>query len=314
MRLVPFSFSQQFGLYYYDPDIDTLYRTTYNKVRFDFLEDPALAGAFIISCLIFKIGYVYQWALWKWLVANLLICVATIFATNAYIRGAEKVIRKGEKIILARARKKDLERLLLVFDRMTYRYEHGIELKYVSLAMLFIWLFFGLVGIWEETVFWPVALGLLEMSVYGFVYTGYDKHRKACIKRIKKLLKNFGSVHNLDSQKCADRILEIYPAARSNYETHLIINGRLVIRAFALEILPEPFQKASLLGAQIIVPNGYFELVEDMWRYGDDDVYEAVCEVIKDYLASDREIWQQFCKTISDDSLHEIDTELELNN
>ena len=313
MPLILFSASPQYGIFYYDTKSDLLYQRPYK-------DDPSTSGAvpgfftaLFLGTLLLMIGFHYQWNWWKWILSDLLLC-GIVFAVARKKRCKfERKVKKGKKLVLQNMRKRELEMLLEAAKRMPLIYFRVISIEEAFPLIIFLEIL--IISTLPDRpfatqYFWPAAVALVE--IYLFLLPKLpEKARKACIQRIKRQIKLYESVHHVTSSDCAESFVKLFPQAQNVYDAHLAANGRLILDLFLVEALTQLQFEAELSGSQPPTQDpDFYHFLEEMWRYGDENVYDVISGVGLEHLAENAFIWHRFCEYISDDFLTEINAEI----
>lgn len=116
----------------------------------------------------------------------------------------------------------------------------------------------------------------------------------------------------LDRQQCADLIANI----RGNQfiEEHLNEYGEILLHVLAGDLITEPLIELLRWNKQTELITVYCNLIEQMWRDGNDDVVNVVDVTILERLSDEEKIWYRFGAYISDEFKRFINEEQIPNN
>lgn len=325
--MVLLSYSIKYGFYYYEPETDAVYISPFSIKTFDYWFTPGVSIIPILLVLlppaVMFYGLInYNWDYITWILVNVLTC-GFLFGSSLLCRmKIRRSLNNREKIILSEAQLWELGRIYKAADAMGLSYFKMRGLGHSFLFIFFIvvaWRVTATIAIGSEhtiqpSAFWPMVTAVLEMALYPLLST-QERQRKKCMQRIIDLIKErvqqHKSIHNMDSTKCAEQIISSIPQAKSIYENHFSANGRLILDLFLVEILTDMFYgKGELSESQTQTAMQMFKIIEDMWRYGDDDVSNAACNTALEVLASNKTVWKLFCESVSDEFLNAINTEI----
>ncbi len=111
--------------------------------------------------------------------------------------------------------------------------------------------------------------------------------------------------------KCVEIILQTFPECSSLYQTHIDDFGEVLLHIFAAETISEPMIERIQRHSDVKI---YCEMIESMWKYGDEQVQNVVDVTILERLSDDKNVWQQFGKEISAEFRNYINNDLLASN
>ena len=115
----------------------------------------------------------------------------------------------------------------------------------------------------------------------------------------------------MNQQDCIKRIIEVFPEYYELYLSHMSEYGEVLLHIFIAETINEPL--VQLLKCHSDAKK-YCEIVESMWKNGDDTVRNVLDVTILERLSDDKVIWQEFGKVISLDFKNYINNEVLVHN
>jgi len=115
----------------------------------------------------------------------------------------------------------------------------------------------------------------------------------------------------MNKQDCIKRIIEVFPEYYELYLSHMSEYGEVLLHIFIAETINEPL--VQLLKCHSDAKK-YCEIVESMWKNGDDTVRNVLDVTILERLSDDKVIWQEFGKVISLDFKNYINNEVLVHN
>ena len=308
--MILFSASKLYGIYYYDMESDLLYWKPSKGEPMMSGAVPGFFSALFLGALLLIVGFRCQWNWWMWILADLLSCGIVFTVARGKRCKFEEEARNGKIIVLKKMRKKDMDKLVETDHRlpMVYFCMIGMEetipfcVFYMILA-----LYSYPEGLFTARYFWPAAVALFE--IYSYLLPSLpERRRKACIQRIKNQIKQYEAEHNIGRRECAEEFLKLFPQAQPVYEEHMTEHGRLILELFLVEALTKLQFEAELSGKQSPVrQTSFYSFIEEMLRHGNDEVQNVVYGVGSEYLKENTAVWDQFCESISDELLTELD-------
>ena len=105
----------------------------------------------------------------------------------------------------------------------------------------------------------------------------------------------------LNTKKCAELLAEKIPDAAQIYEKHLNDYGEILLHVLAGDIIDKPLTELLNSNTQKDLIALYCDVIEKMWRYGDDAVKNAAEVTVLEYISAYDKEWQVFGSYISDD-------------
>ncbi len=118
----------------------------------------------------------------------------------------------------------------------------------------------------------------------------------------------------LNKQQCADLIANINVNGNQVIEDHLNNFGEILLHILAGDLITEPLIELLRWNKQTELITEYCNLIEHMWRDGNDDVINVVDVTILERLSDDGKIWNRFGNYISDEFKRYINEEQIPNN
>lgn len=115
----------------------------------------------------------------------------------------------------------------------------------------------------------------------------------------------------MNKEDCIKRVIEVFPEYHELYLSHISDYGEVLLHVFIAETINEPL--ILLLKSHSDAKN-YCEIVEDMWKSGDEAVRNVVDVTILERLSDDESVWQEFGKAISPDFRNYINNEVLVHN
>lgn len=115
----------------------------------------------------------------------------------------------------------------------------------------------------------------------------------------------------MNKEDCIKRIIEVFPEYHELYLSHISDYGEVLLHVFIAETINEPL--VWLLKKRLDA-KFYCEIVESMWKNGDDTVRNVVDVTILERLSDDETVWQEFGKAISPDFRNYINNEVLVHN
>lgn len=115
----------------------------------------------------------------------------------------------------------------------------------------------------------------------------------------------------MNKEECIKKIIEVFPEYHELYLSHISDYGEILLHVFIAETINEPL--IQLLESHSDVKK-YCEIVESMWKNGDDAVRNVVDVTILERLSDDEAVWQKFGKAISPDFRSYINNEVLVHN
>ncbi len=111
----------------------------------------------------------------------------------------------------------------------------------------------------------------------------------------------------MDKEECMKYVLGVFPEYQSLYQSHMDDYGEILLHVFIAEAINEPLIILLKNGSDTTV---YCEVIETMWRSGNEEVRNVVDVTILERLSDDEHIWQQFGKKISSEFRDYINNDL----
>lgn len=115
----------------------------------------------------------------------------------------------------------------------------------------------------------------------------------------------------MNEKECANRIIETFPEYREFLLRHIKSYGDVLLHIFVIETIIEPL---VLLLEQNLDTKVYCDLIESMWKNGDDSVRNVVDVTILEQLSDNDVVWQRFGKNISQSFRDDINNEVLVQN
>lgn len=272
------------------------------------------SGTALIAAILLAYLAMEGWSFWSLLLLDLLFWIPIIWLSVRNERRFSRVARKWDKIVLHRARGRQLRELLentkmqSIFDR----YDYGKSLRYYWIFFLIWSLFFSIPLLSAVTSgaevktdeFW-LSVPLWQATVYTLVLRP-PMNRRLFVNRLKKMLADFDAQHTMYTANCAERIKALFPSAEETYEVHMAEYRSLILGVFAVETVTIPFVNEVMGKNETELYWNTCKLIEDMWLYGDDEVYDALRKSVLPHLAEEPFVWQRFTAGISENFYRDI--------
>ena len=115
----------------------------------------------------------------------------------------------------------------------------------------------------------------------------------------------------MNKQDCIERILEVFPEYYELYLSHMSEYGKVLLHIFIAETINEPL---VLLLKGHSDAKKHCEIIESMWKRGDDSVRNVLDVTILERLSDEKVVWQKFGKAISSDFKNYINNEVLAHN
>lgn len=115
----------------------------------------------------------------------------------------------------------------------------------------------------------------------------------------------------MNEKECAYRIIETFPEYRELLLEHIKSYSDVLLHIFVIETINEPL---ILLLEQNLDAKKYCDLIEYMWRNGDESVRNVIDVTILERLSDSVIAWQRFGKNISQSFRHYINSEVLVQN
>ena len=115
----------------------------------------------------------------------------------------------------------------------------------------------------------------------------------------------------MNKEECIKRIIEVFPEYHELYLSHISDYGEVLLHVFIAETINESLVR---LLKKRLDAKSYCEIVESMWKSGDDTVRNVVDVTILEQLSDDETVWQEFGKAISPDFRNYINNEVLVHN
>jgi hypothetical protein len=115
----------------------------------------------------------------------------------------------------------------------------------------------------------------------------------------------------MNKDDCVKRIIETFLEHYQLYLQHIRDYGEILLHLFVSEAINEPL---CLLLKNRLDAKAYCEIVEAMWKSGDDEVQNVVDVTVLERLSDDDAVWQQFGKSISSEFRDYINHEVLAQN
>ena len=244
---------------------------------------------------------------------DLLLWVPILWMTVKNERRYQRIAGKWDKIVLRRARGRQLRELVrdtrIIYSRYDlFRYYWAAFLFFAALPAFVVCL--DIVnGIAIETEVLWLLLSFSQAALYSFLLQPRFK-RRLFVKRLKEMLAEFEKQHNMDTAACVERIKVLFPAAAEIYDSHIADYRSLDLGLFAVEAVTIPFGMEVTDKRETSRYGDTCQLIEDMWFHGDDIVYDALRNLILPHLAEDAHVWERFTAGISEDFYRDIYADL----
>lgn len=115
----------------------------------------------------------------------------------------------------------------------------------------------------------------------------------------------------MNKEDCIKRIIEVFPEYHELYLSHISDYGEVLLHVFIAETINEPL---ILLLKNHSDAKNYCEIVESMWKNGDETIRNIVDVTILERLSDDESVWQEFGRAISSDFKNYINNEVLVHN
>ena len=118
----------------------------------------------------------------------------------------------------------------------------------------------------------------------------------------------------MNKEQCAEIIARLSPDGKQMLENHIATYGEILLHVLAGDLITEPLIELLRWNKNTKLITEYCNLIEQMWRDGDDDVVNVVDVTILERLSDEEKIWHRFGTYISDDFKRFINEEQIPNN
>ena len=105
----------------------------------------------------------------------------------------------------------------------------------------------------------------------------------------------------INTKKCAELLADNIPGADRIYEEHINAYGEILLHVLAGDVIDKPLTELLKDNTQKELIGVYCDIVEKMWRYGDEDVKNVADVTVLEYISARNEQWRTFGTYISDD-------------
>ena len=265
-------------------------------------------AAFVASILLPYLAAV-GWSFWSLFLLDLLFWVSIIWLSVRNERRFWCVARKWDKIVLRRARGRQLRELL---ENIRFKFNRTDIVRNCWIFFLFMSLLFSMPllsavtsGAEAKTDEIWMSIPFLQATVYSFLLRP-PMRRRPFVNRLKKMLADFEAQHTMDAAACAERIKTLFTSAEETYEVHMAEYRSLILGLFAVEAVTIPFVNEVMGKNETELYWDTCKLIEDMWFYGDDEVYDALRKSVLPHLAEEPFVWQRFTAGISENFYRDI--------
>ena len=118
----------------------------------------------------------------------------------------------------------------------------------------------------------------------------------------------------MNKEQCAEIIAGLSPDGKRMLENHIATYGEILLHVLAGDLITEPLIELLRWNKNTKLITEYCNLIEQMWRDGNNDVINVVDVTILEHLSDDDKIWYRFGNYISDEFKRYINEEQIPNN
>lgn len=118
----------------------------------------------------------------------------------------------------------------------------------------------------------------------------------------------------ISKEEFALKLTELFPEKREALKQHYEDYDDLLGHVFFSDEINVPLFDMLLESASGDEISKYCDFIEEMWRYGTDDVVNVVDVTILERLSDDETVWENFGKNISDEFKVYINEDLLISN